>query len=419
MLGSRFRWGWSALAGQSPLQPAAFMDVYRRVRIYTHLGAMTLGLTLGWWAASTLTVVVIVAGAVLAVLHTVVRKDATWEETAIVGIIAMTVMTVATDIAEIVIIAVMAQVLVGWMFATPRAAVGLTILGTILGMAGLTAVTLWDQPGLSPTKHLIAVGAVLMLTVTIVAWIMLASGAEVRRQRLQNESYLAEKDRLLADKNRLIATVSHELRTPLAGVVGFASTLADQANEITDTERRELAGLIAESSNELAAIVEDLLVAARLESGSLGVSIERVSLDGLVADLVSPRHTLDVSGVYALGDPLRIRQIVRNLLTNASRYGGPNVRVSTRVSHQTARVVVEDDGAGVPAELADRIFEPFTRAHQRRGRTDPVGLGLAISSQLASMMDGELRYVRSGGKTSFELRLPVATLPAPTGLPLR
>ena len=398
------------------------MDSYRRARYFAHLGAIMLGAMLGGWASDPYTRWIIVVSGAIALLHASFRRRADWAETAVVDITTIMVMTTVTDIGEIITIAVMAQVMVGWMFAPPRVALGLTIYGMSLGIGGLTIAQMWERPMIPADRRAIAITAVLVLTAATVSWIMLGAGLEVRRQRLQNEDLLAQKDQLLADKNRLVATVSHELRTPLAGVVGFASLLADAEAMLSPEERRELAQTIADSSNELSALVEDLLVAARLESGSLEVSQELVVLGDLLEDLARA-HAVPTQGfdtdITVVGDPLRIRQIVRNLLTNAARYGGPVVELSVRRTAAQACIIVSDDGDGVPEHLVSQIFRPFERAHTRPGRTDAVGLGLAISRQLAGMMSGDLTYAHESGWTRFELTLPVmavdrtATRPQP------
>jgi signal transduction histidine kinase len=110
----------------------------------------------------------------------------------------------------------------------------------------------------------------------------------------------------------------------------------------------------------------------------------------------------------ALADPARVRQIVRNLVSNAIRYGGDHVLVSLSSDAGSARVAVCDDGPGVPPDQADRIFEPYHRSHITNGLTAPVGLGLTVSRKLARLMDGDLVYRRERGSSVFELTLPCA-----------
>ena len=114
---------------------------------------------------------------------------------------------------------------------------------------------------------------------------------------------------------------------------------------------------------------------------------------------------------YALGDPARVRQILRNLITNALRYGGPNitVRVTADVAHAT--VTVADDGAGISPEDRERVFEAFGRATGEPHRRDSVGLGLSVSRNLARAMSGEVTYRYETDRSVFDLTLPAARPP--------
>ena len=111
----------------------------------------------------------------------------------------------------------------------------------------------------------------------------------------------------------------------------------------------------------------------------------------------------------AWADPTRVRQILRNLLTNAVRYGGRQVRVELGVIGDKARLEVCDDGDGIDEEDHNRVFEAYHRAHHRRGQPASVGLGLTVSKRLAQLMDGDLTYYRKDGWSVFSLSLHVAT----------
>jgi two-component system sensor histidine kinase ChiS len=106
-------------------------------------------------------------------------------------------------------------------------------------------------------------------------------------------------------------------------------------------------------------------------------------------------------------DPLRFRQIVRNLLTNASRYGGDEIWLEVEDRDANVVVTVVDNGAGVPRTLEQRIFEAYERGnHGQVAQPGSVGLGLAVSRRLAGLMNGSLEYRRVDGQTRFELSLP-------------
>lgn len=235
-------------------------------------------------------------------------------------------------------------------------------------------------------------------------------------ERDQAREGLAE---LAESKDRFIATVSHELRTPLSAVVGFAGELADGLDDFTRDEIMEIVALISSQSIEVAHLVEDLLTAERASSGNLTVKPAVIDLHEQVRSIVESLRdgteaTVEGEPVRAWADTIRTRQIVRNLLTNAHRYGGERVLVSVSTRDDQALLVVSDNGAGVTGMDADHIFDPYYRSQSDDTRPDSVGLGLAVARQLARLMDGDLVYRRRKGWTRFELTLPVATEPAPS-----
>lgn len=220
---------------------------------------------------------------------------------------------------------------------------------------------------------------------------------------------------LVETKNRFLASVSHEIRTPLTAVLGFAAML-DNADYDDDEDMRGMISAIATHAQDVADLVEDLLVAARAEMGQ--VDIKMTELD--VLDEID--QTLRAGGSFttnvtiecddlpgrAMGDAARVRQIVRNLLTNAKKYGGQTVTISVTGRDGFVDVAVSDNGPGLPFSEWDRIFEPYHRAHQATGLTESVGIGLAISRQLAELMQGRLEYRYSRGHSIFTLSLVAA-----------
>ena len=111
---------------------------------------------------------------------------------------------------------------------------------------------------------------------------------------------------------------------------------------------------------------------------------------------------------------MRIRQIIRCLISNASRYGGEELRVRVRRTDDRAVLTVSDNGSGVPPGHERHIFEAFHRAKTDDGTTQAIGLGLFVSHHLAGLMDGSLSYYRERDWTTFELDLPAASRPRPT-----
>ncbi len=256
---------------------------------------------------------------------------------------------------------------------------------------------------------------------TVVAW--LASGIYVSvllavvamtidlLQDQVREADLA-RDRLATAnrwKDELLATVSHELRTPLATVLGFATELRDRWGTFSPQEQREFSDLIADESHHLTYIIEDLVVAARDNLGILSVRLEprllRAEVVAALRDEVCRRSLLDdlVGGDTRVDvDPVRFRQILRNLVRNAAIHGGDRVWVETAHDAESGIVRVRDNGRGIPKELQELVFAPYQRAPGRVALPASFGLGLTISRRLAEAMGGTLTYGDSNGSV-FEL----------------
>ncbi len=215
-------------------------------------------------------------------------------------------------------------------------------------------------------------------------------------------------------KDRFIATVSHELRTPLAAVVGFSGELSQGLDSYSHEEIVEMVALISSQSNEVAQLVDDLLTAERAASGNLTLKMEAIDLldeTRSVTESLRAGFALDMDSppVEVWADTLRTRQIVRNLLTNALRYGGPMVHIEVKTRGELAVLSVTDDGPGVRGIDAERIFDPYFRSSSGAAKPDSVGLGLAVARQLARLMGGDVVYKRRKEWTVFELTLPMAS----------
>jgi nitrogen-specific signal transduction histidine kinase len=235
-------------------------------------------------------------------------------------------------------------------------------------------------------------------------------GAYWRRQDDQEQLKASNES-----KDRLLASVSHEIRTPLTAIVGLSEEIVSSRTSLGGEELDELNGIIAVQSRELAELVEDLLVASRAEFGNLSIKPSLIDLREEVHSVVrgitdshpTPKSiVVEGSGVVAWADPLRCRQIIRNLLTNALRYGGDQIAVIVQDQGEVVQVLVVDDGEGVEAAETELIFERYYRSQQSPTQPGSVGIGLAVSRQLAEMMDGTLRYVGSSDESRFELSLP-------------
>lgn len=222
-------------------------------------------------------------------------------------------------------------------------------------------------------------------------------------------------DRYDALRNRLISNVSHELRTPLTGLHGLASVLHDNFDELSPAEISELLDLLVLESAEATALVEDLLTAVRptdfvrIDVGVIDIAAE---VDAVLA-MLGPAITKNVNvrngrGLHAVADPIRFRQIIRNLLTNAERYGGPLIEVDIESEANMVSITVSDDGQGIPESDRDKVFQEWQASDLGVRHPHSLGLGLTISQRLARAMDGDLTYEYSGGESRFKVTLPGA-----------
>jgi PAS domain S-box-containing protein len=231
-------------------------------------------------------------------------------------------------------------------------------------------------------------------------------------QTLRSE--LASQQEISEMKSRFLSTVSHELRTPLTAVIGFTEAMLAEDHDLVS--RNEFLGLIQEQGLELSTLIEDLITFGRAEAGELTIDSVVVDLDrevGKVLAGLAPRGSSILveieQGAVVRGDPLRVRQIVRNLLDNALKYGTSPIRVTAFRRDSEVVCRVSDEGPGIGQESVDIVFEPYRRLIDDDTMGLPgVGLGLPLSRLLAEQQNGTLRYVDTGSGATFELTLPVA-----------
>jgi len=209
---------------------------------------------------------------------------------------------------------------------------------------------------------------------------------------------------LLHSHQSLLANASHELRSPLARLKMAIAMLPHAAGEQRDTLRREVEANIA----ELDALVEEVLLASRLDADAWTLKREPVELLGLAAE-EGARVDAQVSGApcTVAGDERLLRRALRNLLENARRYGAGAIDVLVDRQGPAAQVRVCDAGPGVPEGFRERIFEAFFRLPGHAEREGGVGLGLSLVKQIAERHGGSARCEpREGGGSCFVITLP-------------
>jgi PAS domain S-box-containing protein len=236
-----------------------------------------------------------------------------------------------------------------------------------------------------------------------------------------------------AAKSEFLSSMSHELRTPLNAILGFAQLLERDRKQPLSERQIERLGYVLRGGEHLLRLIDDVLDLSRIEAGRLAVSAEPVEVADVLAEVV---HTLEPLATRAqihiaiapshgelprvLADRTRLAQILMNFGSNAIKYGKADGHVTFRIAPAatTVRIVVIDDGIGIPADKRDRIFEPFQRAGQEAGPIEGSGIGLTISKRLAEIMRGAVGFTSEVGRGS-EFWIELAIYRQPAGEPAR
>lgn len=198
-------------------------------------------------------------------------------------------------------------------------------------------------------------------------------------------------------RERFIANAAHELRTPLTSLLGFVEMLSRARHRLDENKLQTMFDAMTRSGDRLAVLIENLLDLSKLQAGQVTVDIEPVPIEKLAREVVANtpppdgrQVQVDVSDTpVALADKHRLDQVVTNLLTNAYRYGGPNISLSGGRRNGDVILTVSDDGPGVEDQLLDDLFQPFSRG-STSSTIGGSGLGLAIVKMLVEACGGEI-----------------------------
>lgn len=318
-------------------------------------------------------------------------------------------------------------------------------VGGIYGICGpLAAIFPFKQNGVGLPASLwfgllISLGLALVAATTILLVALTKERAEFR-----STTILASARDIAAEassqKTRFLARMSHELRTPLNGVLGLAQVLASDPEQ--GERQRHQAETLEQAGRHLLAILNEVLDLSRIEAGRLELSPRPVVLTDFLRETLALVNGSSMSNGVTLAlaepidlpptvsaDPMRLRQILLNLLNNALKFTPRDGRVTLTVSRgpgTTLRFAVTDTGPGVPEALRRRLFEDFAQA-EAQNASGGSGLGLAISARLALAMGGDLAHADGPDATgsTFTLTLPLPAVAAPvvpaaiqTSLPL-
>jgi signal transduction histidine kinase len=212
---------------------------------------------------------------------------------------------------------------------------------------------------------------------------------------------------------RAIATAAHEIRNPVGVLMGVAETLVVHEGDLTEAERSRMLAAIGRQTRLLDNITADLLAAGQAQHGTLAVQLEKVDPADIVRSVVDDTFDLTVVNDYrplVVTDPMRLQQMLGNLLSNALKYGDPPFEVRVEAAGSEVSIAVHDSGPGVPEAFRPRLFQEYSRAPGSRARG--TGLGLFVVRALAEAQGGSVTYApRDPLGSVFTLTLPAARQP--------
>jgi signal transduction histidine kinase len=226
-------------------------------------------------------------------------------------------------------------------------------------------------------------------------------------------------------RTEFVANLSHELRTPVTIIKGFAQTLIEDDSVLDQKERLRFLDKIMANSDRLHSLLQDLLLLSRLESTESLLQYETIQLEEFLKSFVENLAVnpdlrgkqilldLDPSVEVVEADPLRITQVVTNLVENAYTHaaGSSEIKISTRADSDHIILSVSDDGVGIPEKDLPFIFQRFYRVDKGRSReTGGTGLGLSIVKHIIAQHGGSIDAASEAGQgTTIEVRLPLKT----------
>lgn len=263
---------------------------------------------------------------------------------------------------------------------------------------------------------------------TVIAGVGGTMAENWRRQAkaLEQQSLrLAEIDQL---KDRFLAVTSHEIRGPLTAIITGVDTVIKQKDRLTPEQHDKLLDMVHRQGQQLARLVDDLLITSQIESDKLALHLRHAdleetidhALEGAAGKRRSHQVELFVEPLIVEIDASRVGQIVRNLVENAFKYTPERTKVAVTAKEVDGGISIEvaDQGPGIPAEKRRDLFEAFSRIDDTAAGQEGVGLGLYVVSQLTSIMGGHINLASSSRGTTFSIYIPceVQRKPAQLGL---
>lgn len=307
-------------------------------------------------------------------------------------------------------------------------------LGDIRGGISVTIPASGYVNTVQESKNILIIIHAIALVLGIGVFYLFKRSRDKQMELKDQQNLILEQAKIAAElgnrtKSEFLANMSHELRTPLNAVLGFSQLMCNDPGT-TETQRENLQ-IINRSGEHLLTLINDVLDMSKIEAGRITLEPGDFDLGDMIRDIIDMMGiraeaeglelTLDQSSDfprYIHADPVKLRQMVINLLGNAiknTREGGVTLRLgATPTDDAKVRLAceVEDSGIGIAEDDLKRIFEPFTQVGERSD-TKGTGLGLAITRQYVELMGGELTVESKVGKGSlFRFEIPVETVPA-------
>jgi signal transduction histidine kinase len=226
-------------------------------------------------------------------------------------------------------------------------------------------------------------------------------------------------------KSEFLSSMSHELRTPLNSVIGCAQLLNEDRETITPDEHKEYVKRIIKGGHHLLMLINEVLELAKIETGKLTLSLEKVKLGSLINDCrnlietTAAKRNITIEDdcakcrdLWIQADYTRLKQVVINLLSNAIKYnyehGKVTIQCMVNGDNDIARVSIVDTGTGIPEEEHEYIFEPFSRLGAEMTDIEGTGVGLTISKKIIELMGGAIGFESAAGKGStFWIDIPL------------
>ncbi len=244
------------------------------------------------------------------------------------------------------------------------------------------------------------------------------------RERLESESRArVEAEAASRTKTMMLSYVAHEMGNPLNGLLGFAQLMASDTDHPLDPAQSQRLECILSSGRRLEILMRDILDVGRFETGKLSFDLASVDASRCVTDAVTANAALAARAgvsltsttaspsIRVVADAGRLNQCLLNLLTNAIKYNHPGgwVRIDVQEDAQQVAIRVQDNGLGMDESQRRHLFEPFNRLGRQRAKAPGAGLGLVITRQLVSAMNGRLEVEsESGLGSTFSIVMPSA-----------